>query len=53
MPVDQGDWNKFVWSEVIDLGKVESGTHAIEFYTEGQTYGVADLDVFILSTTPP
>jgi DNA-binding CsgD family transcriptional regulator len=53
LPVDQGDWNKFVWSEVIDLGKVESGTHAIEFYTEGQTYGVADLDVFILSTEPP
>jgi len=53
MPIDQGDWNKFVWSEVIDLGKVKRGKHSIKFYTEGQTFGVADLDKFILSTEPP
>ncbi len=48
-PVDQGDWNKFVWSELIDLGEVDGGVHSITFETEGQTSGVADLDVFVLS----
>ncbi len=53
MPIDQGDWNKFVWTEAIDLGSVKRGAHSIKFYTDGQTYGVADLDIFILSTEPP
>ena len=52
-PVDQGDWNKFVWSELIDLGEVDGGVHSMTFETEGQTFGVADLDVFVLSTEPP
>ena len=53
MPVDQGSWDKFVWTESIDLGKVESGVHSITFYTDGQEYGVADLDIFILTIEPP
>ena len=48
-PADQGDWNNFVWSELIDLGSVESGVHSIKFYTDGQDYGVADLDRFVLT----
>lgn len=53
MPVDQGDWDKFVWTDTIDLGSVNRGAHSIKFYTDGQTYGVADLDKFILSTESP
>jgi hypothetical protein len=53
MPIDQGDWDKFVWTETIDLGKVGFGVHSIKFYTDGQIYGVADLDKFILTTEPP
>jgi DNA-binding CsgD family transcriptional regulator len=53
LPVDQGDWDKFVWTDGIDLGSVKSGVHAIKFYTNGQTYGVADLDKFVLSTKSP
>ena len=52
-PIDQGDWNKFVWSEWMDLGEVDRGEHSITFETEGQTFGVADLDVFVLSNEPP
>lgn len=53
LPVDQGSWDKFVWTDAIDLGSVERGTHAIIFYTDGQTYGVADLDKFVLSAGAP
>lgn len=53
LPVDQGDWNKFVWTDEIDLGAVKSGVHSIKFYTDGQVYGVADLDEFILTIGPP
>jgi DNA-binding CsgD family transcriptional regulator len=53
MPIDQGDWNKFVWTETIDLGKVSFGDHSIKFYTEGQIFGVADLDKFVLTTALP
>jgi DNA-binding CsgD family transcriptional regulator len=52
-PVEQGNWDKFVWTDAIDLGSVVSGTHSIKFYTDGQVYGVADLDKFILTTEPP
>lgn len=52
-PTDQGDWDKFVWTDTIDLGSVERGVHFIKFYTDGQTYGVADLDKFVLTTGPP
>ena len=51
--IDQGDWDKFVWTDVIDLGSVERGVHSIKFYTDGQEFGVADLDKFILTTEPP
>jgi DNA-binding CsgD family transcriptional regulator len=52
-PADQGDWNKFTLTERISLGEVEKGTHSITFSTNGQDYGVADLDKFILITDPP
>ena len=53
LPVDQGSWDKFVWTKAIDLGSVERGVHSIKFYTDGQEFGVADLDKFILTTEPP
>lgn len=53
LPVDQGDWDKFVWTDTIDLGSIERGVHTIKFYTDGQTYGVADLDKFVLSVDAP
>ena len=52
-PVDQGDWDKFVWTDAIDLGSVKRGTHTIKFFTQGQEYGVADLDQFILTAGAP
>ncbi len=51
-PGNLGDWNSFNWTESIPLGSVENGIHSIRFYTEGQEYGVADLDKFIISTEP-
>jgi len=53
MPEDQESWNRFTWSSPIALGKVTRGVHSITFHTEGQEYGVADLDRFILTTDPP
>lgn len=49
IPVNQIDWDKFVWSESIALGTLTEGPHTLIFKTEGQKYGVADLDVFTLS----
>ncbi len=51
--VDQGSWDNFAWTEPILLGAVVSGTHILTFATAGQTYGVADLDLFILANEPP
>jgi len=53
LPIDQGSWDKFVWTDAIDLGSIKRGVHSIKFYTDGQVYGVADLDKFILTTEPP
>jgi DNA-binding CsgD family transcriptional regulator len=53
LPVNQSSWDKFVWTDAIDLGSVTRGTHSIKFYTDGQEYGVADLDMFILTTKSP
>jgi DNA-binding CsgD family transcriptional regulator len=53
LPIDQGSWDKFVWTDAIDLGSIERGVHSIKFYTDGQVYGVADLDKFILTTELP
>lgn len=47
--VDQGDWDSFAWTEPIPLGNVGAGEHWIEFRTDGQQYGVADLDRFVLA----
>lgn len=52
-PLDQGDWNKFIWTEAIPFGNVASGVHSIKFSTEGQQYGVADLDAFTLTGDAP
>ena len=52
-PVDQQDWNRFVWTGLISLGDVKAGDHSIRFYTDGQQYGVADLDQFYLTARPP
>lgn len=51
--VDQGDWNRFSWTEPILLGRIASGVHSIKFFTSGQQYGVADLDGFILTDALP
>jgi hypothetical protein len=53
LPVDQGNWNRFVWTEPILLGKIENGLHSIKFVTEGQDFGVADLDKFVLTFESP
>lgn len=52
-PNNQESWDRFVWSEPILLGRIRRGTHSIKFLTEGQQYGVADLDKFILMTEMP
>ena len=51
-PMDQGDWNQFVWTDPIHLGNIGSGVHSIRFSTDGQQYGVADLDEFVLAAGP-
>jgi DNA-binding CsgD family transcriptional regulator len=53
LPIDQGSWDKFVWTDAIDLGSVKRGVHSLKFYTDGQVFGVADLDKFTLTTEPP
>ena len=53
LPVNQSDWNKFVWTDKIDLGDVKRGVHSVTFYTDGQVYGVADLDKFELTAGMP
>ena len=52
-PVDQKDWNKFTWTELVYLGNIENGVHSIKFVTDGQQYGVADLDKFTLTAGAP
>ena len=52
-PQDQGDWNRFTSTEPILLGSVGAGAHSIKFYTDGQEYGVADLDRFVLTAGSP
>jgi DNA-binding CsgD family transcriptional regulator len=52
-PSDQGDWNNFTLTERISLGDVKKGNHSLTFSTNGQDYGVADLDKFMLITEPP
>jgi hypothetical protein len=47
-PENQGDWNKFVVTDEIDLGSVAEGIHSITLKVEGQQYGVLDLDYLIL-----
>ena len=51
--LDLHDWEKFNWSVPIDLGEVSRGVHAIRLSTEGQPYGVADLDRLRLTSEKP
>ena len=46
---DQQSWETFVWTNPISLGDIEEGTHTLKIFTDGQLYGVADLDKFILT----
>ena len=50
--VDQGGWDNFTLTEPIPLGSVRSGVHSIKLSTEGQEFGVADLDRFVLTNDP-
>ncbi len=52
-PMDTGDWNTFIWTEPLSLGSVHRGLHSLLFYTDGQQNGVADLDIFMLTASPP
>ena len=51
--IDQHSWDQFTWTGPINLGAVERGVHRIKFFTEGQVYGVADLDKFVLTGSSP
>jgi DNA-binding CsgD family transcriptional regulator len=51
-PKNLGNWNQFAWTDPILLGSVDSGAHSLRFATEGQQYGVADLDKFVLTAGP-
>lgn len=45
-PYNQESWNEFTETELLDLGQITAGAHTIKFSTDGQQYGVADLDKF-------
>jgi hypothetical protein len=47
-PTDQFGWDTFASIKPVLLGSVTAGPHTIKFVTDGQPYGVADLDKFIL-----
>jgi DNA-binding CsgD family transcriptional regulator len=51
--LDLHDWEQFAWSVPIDLGEVSRGVHSVRLSTEGQPYGVADLDLFRLTVQNP
>jgi DNA-binding CsgD family transcriptional regulator len=51
--LDLQNWEQFAWTVPIDLGVVSGGVHSITFSTEGQPYGVADLDQLILTDSLP
>ncbi|MBX0327652.1 serine/threonine protein kinase [Oscillochloris sp. ZM17-4] len=48
-PIDQKSWDQFVTTAPIDLGRIAAGSHTIRFRTDGQRFGVADLDTFTLT----
>jgi len=51
--LDLQNWERFAWTVPIDLGVVSGGVHSIKFSTDGQPYGVADLDQLILTDSLP
>jgi serine/threonine protein kinase len=50
--IDQGSWDMFALTEPIDLGQIATGAHSITFFTDGQQFGVADIDKFVLTAGP-
>ena len=51
-PVNQNDWNRFAWSESMNLGPVVAGQHMLKIATDGQRYSVVDLDVMSFMGIP-
>jgi hypothetical protein len=51
-PVNTGSWNAFTETGSINLGVVSPGTHTLKFHTYGTQWGVADLDIFTVTSTP-
>jgi hypothetical protein len=51
-PGNTGSWNTFAEETGIHLGIVSPGTHTLKFYTDGTQWGVADTDVFTITSTP-
>jgi hypothetical protein len=60
-PENQGGWDNFTQcvdvvglgiTGVIDLGSIDVGPHSIKLETDGQQFGVADLDKFSLTNNP-
>jgi len=47
-PENLGSWENFTWTEPIPLGSIENGSHTIKISTDGQQFGTADLDRFVL-----
>jgi hypothetical protein len=52
-PKDQQNWDQFTWTEPINLRNISGGVHLIKLVTDGQQYGVADLDKLILTNHAP
>ncbi len=48
VPNNQGCWDCFTETDIIVLGSVTEGIQRISFITEGQQYGVAEIDHFQL-----
>ena len=45
---NQESWDQFAWTEPVLLGSAAAGSHTLKFVTDGQQYGVAELDKFVL-----
>ncbi|MCG8349599.1 MAG: hypothetical protein MI924_17675 [Chloroflexales bacterium] len=52
-PTNTGNWNVFTSTNAIHLGNIDNGVYTMTFYTEGQQFGVADLDKFSLTGDLP
>jgi len=52
-PKDQGNWELFAWSDAISLGPINEALQSITFSTDGQLFGVVDMDKLILFQISP